>query len=74
MTMADEKPVTTYPAEDDFQHLSSEQIDVRAIGDANSGRMALFSDDATRSEQAIEYEEKRQLAIDEEENADPTAH
>ena len=43
------------------------------IGDVNSGRMALFSDESARSEQAIEYDEKRQLAIDEEENADPMA-
>lgn len=72
--MADEKAITTYPAENDFLHLSPEEIEIRAIGDANSGRVAVFSDDPTRSEQAIEYGEKRQLAIDEEENADPAAH
>jgi len=72
--MPGEKAVTTYEAEEDFDLLSSEEIEVRAIGDANSGRVARFSDDAARSEQAIEYGEKRQLAIDEEESADPAVH
>jgi len=72
--MTDEKAVTTYPALEDFQRLSPDKIEVRAIGNAKSGRMAFFSDDAAQTEQAIEYEEKRELAIDEEENVDPTAH
>lgn len=72
--MSDDEPITHYAAENDFAGLSSEQIEICAIGDVNTNRKAQFSAAGADSEQAIEYEEKRNFAIDEDENADPMRH
>ena len=72
--MQDDKPIETYQPEGNLGDLSPEQVEVRALGDASVERKAAISVDERDEEQAIEYEERRNLAIDEAENADPEAH
>ena len=58
----------------DLEDLSSEEVEVRAIGDVVDGKGSHPSSDGTETEQAVEYDEKRELTIDERENVDPTRH
>jgi len=58
----------------DLEELSSEEVEVRAIGDAVDGKHSHASSDEAGTEQAVEYDEKRELTVDERENVDPTRH
>ena len=60
--------------ETDLEELSSGEVEVRAIGDAVDGKDSHASSDEAGTEQAVEYDEKRELTVDERENADPTRH
>ena len=72
--MQDDKRIKSHQPEEPLAELSAEQIEVRALGDVAMQRRAVISADDRDQEQAIEYTEKRQLAIDEVQNADPEDH
>jgi hypothetical protein len=59
---------------DSLEKMSSEEIEVRAIEDATRGETLPTSKGGAETEQDVEYVEKRELAVDERENADPTRH
>lgn len=58
----------------DLPESSSEEVEIRAIGDATDGISARTPKSVDEAEQDIEYREKRELAIDERVNADPSQH
>jgi len=72
--MQTETRSTTVGNGGDVDQISSEDIEVRAIGDATRGAAAPAPRGPADTEQSIEYAEKRELAIDERENVDPARH
>ena len=58
----------------DFTEMSSEEVEIRAIGDATEDGPAPAPANADETEQDVEYHEKRELAVDERENVDPSKH
>lgn len=71
--MPDETRKTT-AGDDAPAAMSSEEIEVRAIEDATSGTAQRRPADGAETEQDIEFTEKRELALDERANDDPTRH
>jgi hypothetical protein len=58
----------------DLEEFSSEEVEVRAIGDVVDGKGSNSSSDEAGTEQAVEYDEKRELTVDERENVEPMRH
>jgi hypothetical protein len=72
--MSEDGKTTKTGTSDELDEMSSEEIEVRAIEDAIRDEPEPMPEGAGETEQDIEYAERRQLAVDERENADPTRH